>query len=379
MGGSVAKTKGITMSKEIIIMFSTAMTVLLIARMVALKCGLVDKPGGRKQHSGEIPLVGGISFYCAIVLFYLFWPEVLPHSEAHFLPYLLSISLLLFVGIADDRFDLPVVPRVLIQALSAVIIMANGFYLHTLGNVLGDYELVLGPVGYVVTLFATWAAINAFNMVDGVDGLLGSVSGATFAALMVVFLLAGSQIRAMWCLLMIVALIPYLMLNMGLIGSKRLKVFMGDAGSMVIGFTVLWLMIIGSQGESAVMSPVTALWVIALPLMDMVTIMMRRIRRGHSPFHADRDHLHHILMRSGLTGRQTVLVMTALTAAFASLGIVLSRLGIPEWLSLMAFLGLFASYVLTNNRLQKRNPDPRAQRNQLNKTTATADIPAGNR
>lgn len=379
MGGSVAKTKGITMSKEILIMFSTAMIVLLIARVMALKCGLVDKPGGRKQHSGEIPLVGGISFYCAIVLFYLFWPEVLPHGDAHFLPYLLSISLLLCVGIADDRFDLPVIPRVLIQALSAVIIMANGFYLHTLGYVLGDNELILGPVGYVVTLFASWAAINAFNMVDGVDGLLGSVSGATFAALMVVFLLAGSSTRAMWCLLMIVALIPYLMLNMGLIGGKRLKVFMGDAGSMVIGFTVLWLVILGTQGRSAVMSPVTALWVITLPLMDMVTVMVRRMRRGQSPFHADRDHLHHILMRSGLTARQTVLVMTALTAAFASLGILLSQQGIAEWLSLIAFLSLFAGYWITNNKLQKRNPDPRAQRSKPKDMAAGADVATGSR
>ncbi|MCA1922171.1 MAG: undecaprenyl-phosphate alpha-N-acetylglucosaminyl 1-phosphate transferase, partial [Buttiauxella noackiae] len=133
------------MSKEVIIMFLTAMTALLIARQLALKCGLVDKPGGRKQHKGEIPLVGGISFYSAIVVFFLFWPEVLPYTETHFLPYLVSISLLLFVGIADDRFDLPVIPRVFIQALSAVVIMVDGLYLQTLGHVLGGNELVLGP------------------------------------------------------------------------------------------------------------------------------------------------------------------------------------------------------------------------------------------
>lgn len=366
------------MSIEVIIMFLTAMTALLIARKLALKCGLVDKPGGRKQHKGEIPLVGGISFYCAIVIFFLFWPEVLPHTETHFIPYLVSISLLLLVGIADDRFDLPVIPRVFIQALSAVVIMVDGLYLQTFGHVLGGYELVLGPVGYLVTLFATWAAINAFNMVDGVDGLLGSVASATFAALMVVFLLAGAHLRAMWCFLMIVALIPYLMLNMGLIGNKRFKVFMGDAGSMVIGFTMLWLVMLGSQGGEAVMAPVTALWVIALPLMDMVTIMVRRIRRGHSPFHPDRDHLHHILMRSGLTARQTVLVMTLLTAIFAGFGIVLSQIGVAEWFSLVVFLGLFTGYLAVNNKLQKRNPDLRAKIGQQYNAAASADVPTGN-
>ncbi|MGK7247145.1 UDP-N-acetylglucosamine--undecaprenyl-phosphate N-acetylglucosaminephosphotransferase [Buttiauxella agrestis] len=360
------------MSKDIFIMFITAMIALLIARVVALKCGLVDKPGGRKQHKGEVPLVGGISFYCAIAMFYIFMPETLPHSEAHFLTYLLSISLLLLVGIADNRFDLPVVPRVVIQAMSAIILMVDGLYLHTFGHVLGSFELVLGPVGYLVTLLATWAAINAYNMIDGIDGLLGSVAGATFAALMVVFLLAGSEIRAMWCLLMIVALIPYLMLNMGLIGSKRLKVFMGDAGSMVIGFTVLWLVMLSSQGENAEMAPVIALWLIALPLMDMVAIMIRRVRRGHSPFHPDRDHLHHILLRSGLTSRQTVLVMTILTATIAGFGIVLSILGTPEWLSLVFFFGLFISYLLANNRLQSLNPDMRAQFSRPGTATFTA-------
>ncbi|MGK7287559.1 hypothetical protein ACSPAB_21065 [Buttiauxella agrestis] len=227
-------------------------------------------------------------------------------------------------------------------------------------------------MGYLVTLLATWAAINAYNMIDGIDGLLGSVAGATFAALMVVFLLAGSEIRAMWCLLMIVALIPYLMLNMGLIGSKRLKVFMGDAGSMVIGFTVLWLVMLSSQGENAEMAPVIALWLIALPLMDMVAIMIRRVRRGHSPFHPDRDHLHHILLRSGLTSRQTVLVMTILTATIAGFGIVLSILGTPEWLSLVFFFGLFISYLLANNRLQSLNPDMRAQFSRPGTATFTA-------
>lgn len=349
------------MSKEIIIIFLTAMTSLLIARVVAFKCGLVDKPGGRKQHKGEIPLVGGISFYCAIAICYLFRPEVLPQTEAHFLTYFLSVSLLLFVGIADDRFDLPVIPRVVIQALSAVILMVDGLYLQSFGYVLGEHELLLGPLGYLVTLFATWAAINAFNMIDGVDGLLGSVSCVIFAMLIAVFLLAGKQIHAMWCLLMIVALIPYLMLNMGFISSKRLKVFMGDAGSMVIGFTVLWLVMLGSQGNDAAMAPVTALWLIALPLMDMVTIMVRRLRRGQSPFHPDRDHLHHILLRSGLTGRQTVLFASVLTATLACVGIVLSIIGITEWLSLVLFIGVFASYFAINTKLQQRHPDMRIQ------------------
>ncbi|MCM7587358.1 UDP-N-acetylglucosamine--undecaprenyl-phosphate N-acetylglucosaminephosphotransferase [Enterobacter chuandaensis] len=342
---------------EAIIMFLIAMTTLIIAHPLARKYSLVDKPGGRKQHSGDIPLIGGISLYCGIVIFHVLHLNIEPFIDASFIAYLVGISILLAVGIADDYYDLPVIPRILAQALAALVIILDDVYLNTFGFVLGEYELLLGSTGYLITLLAGWAAINAFNMIDGIDGLLGSVSTVIFAALMVNFLSAGAEQPALWCLLMIVALLPYLISNFGLVGAK---VFMGDAGSMVIGFTMLWLILNASQGSHAIMAPVTALWIIALPLMDMVTVMIRRMRRRQSPFHADRDHLHHILLRCGLTSRQTVFVMVLLTAALAGMGLTLAKFGATESVSMALYLAVFGIYVLMNNTLQQRNPAPRA-------------------
>lgn len=339
---------------EAIIMFLIAMTTLIIAHPLARKYSLVDKPGGRKQHHGEIPLIGGISLYCGIVIFHVLHLNIAPFIDSNFIAYIVGITILLTVGIADDYYDLPVVPRILAQALAALVIMVDDVYLNTFGFVLGENELLLGASGYLITLFAGWAAINAFNMIDGIDGLLGSVSAVIFAALMITFLSAGAEQPALWCLLMIMALLPYLISNLGLVGAK---VFMGDAGSMVIGFTMLWLILNTSQGSKAIMAPVTALWIISLPLMDMVTVMIRRLRRRQSPFHADRDHLHHILLRCGLTSHQTVFVMVLLTAMLAGMGLTLTKIGATESLSMVLYLAVFGIYLLMNNALQQRNPD----------------------
>ncbi len=104
----------------------------------------------------------------------------------------------------------------------------------------------------------------------------------------------GQTSLAIWCFAMIAAILPYIMLNLGILG-RRYKVFMGDAGSTLIGFTVIWILLETTQGKTHPISPVTALWIIAIPLMDMVAIMYRRLRKGMSPFSPDRQHIHHLI------------------------------------------------------------------------------------
>jgi UDP-GlcNAc:undecaprenyl-phosphate GlcNAc-1-phosphate transferase len=120
---------------------------------------------------------------------------------------------------------------------------------------------------------------------------------------------------------------------------------MGDAGSMMIGFTVIWLLLSASQiNNEVLMRPVTALWIIALPLMDMAAIMYRRIKRGRSPFRPDRDHLHHICQRSGLTNVQTLIVICSLASVFAGIGIVGEYYKVHEGIMFVGFLGCFVTY-----------------------------------
>ncbi len=319
-------------------MFSVAF--LFFARKVAKKIGLVDKPNYRKRHQGLIPLVGGISVYAGICFyFFLGARHLIPHSGL----YLLCAGLLVLVGALDDRFDISVKFRASVQALVAVLMMAVAeLYLRSLGLILGPWELTLGPFGYVVTLFAVWAAINAFNMVDGIDGLLGGLSCVSFGAMGLLLLFSGQPLLAGWCFAAIAATIPYILLNLGILG-KRYKVFMGDAGSTLIGFTIIWLLLQSTQGHFHPMNPVTALWIIAIPLMDMIAIMYRRLRKGMSPFSADRQHIHHLIMRAGFSSREAFVLITSAAVLLAAIGVIGEYI-FPEWVMLVLFLLAFMLY-----------------------------------
>ncbi|WP_275554902.1 UDP-N-acetylglucosamine--undecaprenyl-phosphate N-acetylglucosaminephosphotransferase [Mixta sp. Marseille-Q2659] len=331
--------------QEIVLVFLGALALLFISRKIAKKVGLVDKPNARKHHNGHIPLVGGVSVYLSLWIIYVMQPTWLPDFSV----YMVCATMLIVVGVLDDKLDLPVLPRMALQALVAAIMMYNGLYLYSLGNILFGYELVLGVVGYAVTLLAVIGAINAFNMVDGIDGLLGALSSVTFGALAVVFWMGEQDDMALWCLCLMVACLPYILLNLGIPWGRKFKVFMGDAGSTLIGFTVIWLLIIATQGENAVMRPVTALWLIAVPLMDMLRVMIARIRRGDSPFKPDREHLHHVLLKFGFKTNECLILIALMHVTFCSVGILMLKTKLNEPLSLLIFFVIFITYFIIFN------------------------------
>lgn len=324
-----------------LILFLFSSLFLLLARRAAVSVGLVDKPNHRKRHHGAIPLVGGISVYVGICLyFFLNWHEL---SQPGI--YLLCSGILVLTGVLDDRFDISVKLRVSIQTIVAMIMMfVAGLYLRSLGYILGPWELRLGYLGYFITLFAVWAAINAFNMVDGIDGLLGGLSCVTFGAMGLLLYLDGQPQLGAWCFAIIVVILPYILFNLGVFG-KQYKVFMGDAGSTLIGFTVIWILLQSTQELGHPMNPVTALWVIAIPLIDMVATMYRRISKGKSPFSADRQHIHHIMMRSGFSARETFVIITLIAALLAGVGVLGEHLSfVSEWMMLALFFVVFMMY-----------------------------------
>lgn len=320
-------------------------------RKVAQSISLVDKPNSRKRHIGSIPLSGGISI-CISVLYFLFNnPDLLPNSEL----YCACILILVTIGALDDKYDLSFKLRFAIQsALSILMMMIGGIELHTLGDVLGTGQIVtLNWLGYLVTIFAVVGAINAFNMVDGIDGLLGGLSVVTFGGLGFILARDGQTNIAYLCLVLIVIIIPYIMLNLGAFGRRR-KIFMGDAGSMLIGFTVIWLLLLSSQNEGpAPLRPVTALWLIAVPLMDMAAIMIRRLRRGDSPFKPDREHIHHIFQRLGLSSKQTLIAICTISATCAGFGIYAEMINIPEYVMFYLFISCFIIYLTLVSHIWK--------------------------
>lgn len=330
-------------TSAVLFVFCASFISLLVFRKVAKRVGLVDKPNERKHHIGQIPLIGGISIYCTLMIsLFAFFP-----ITRSLLLYVACSSILIVLGALDDRFDLSFKTRLVVQAgISLAMILIGYKSLHYLGAMFTNEVFTIPTyLSYLVTIFAVIGAINAFNMVDGIDGLLGGLASVTFSALGLMFFLAGKDHLALFCMLFVCAMLPYIMLNLGLPFGRRFKVFMGDAGSMFIGFTAIWLLIEASQGENVlVIRPVTALWFIALPLMDMVCIMTRRIRKGQSPFKPDREHLHHICQRMGLSSSTSLLVICLLASLMAGVGILSELYNVSESIMFFSFLVIFAIY-----------------------------------
>lgn len=333
---------------ELSFIFFFSLATLFIMRKFAKRIGLVDKPNARKLHDGAIPLVGGISICISFMHFLHNNPDLLPSHRV----YMLSILVLIIVGALDDKYDISFKLRFAVQALLSVCMMSVAkIDLHSIGDLFGFGVINLGGFGYLVTIIAVVGAINAFNMVDGIDGLLGGLSIVTFGGLGIMLSYDGQANLAYLCLVLIVIILPYILLNLGILGRKR-KVFMGDAGSMLIGFTVIWFLLLATQQDgNAPLRPVTALWLIAVPLMDMAAIMIRRIRRGDSPFKPDREHLHHIFQRLGLNSWQTLILICSIATAFASFGIYAEVVGIPAYVMFYLFIACFIIYSLLLSRV----------------------------
>lgn len=302
----------------------------------AIKIRLVDTPNDRKTHKGEIPLIGGLGMFVGFVIAIMVSMPDLNQARG----ILIASTIIIFVGVLDDHHDISVRARFLLQ-IAAVLVMTSlsGVVLTDLGNLFGMGSVQLANWAIPFTVVATVGAMNAMNMIDGVDGLAGSTALICFLAILYLYFLADAI--ALKPLLFVGVLIPFLWRNL----HKVNKIFMGDAGSMFIGFGIVWVIIEASQGEQAVISPVTALWLFAVPLTDTVAIMFRRMMKGQSPFLPDREHLHHIFLRAGFNDRETLVMMSLLSVLFAAIGILGQVYQVPEWVMFGGFLLIFVIYL----------------------------------
>lgn len=320
------------MSYLLVFVVVLASTLLLLK--IARWFDLLAYPGEHRFHTEPTPLVGGIGIAIGLATLYLLQADGLPAL----LP---AIVLIVVTGVLDDRFKLPSWSRFLVQAIALwLMVHFTGVELHSLGEVWPQRDVELGKWSLAMTLFAGIGVINAFNMSDGMDGLAGSLAGL---ALLVIVLLA--PMTDVLALATLVAVSAFLMFNLR-VGRQRAVVFLGDAGSMLIGLLLCFLLIKHSQGEAAIFAPVTALWLVALPLFDAVAVLLIRPLRGASPFSADRAHYHHLLLRRGLSVNQALSLLCIAQSALILAGLTMARLGVAEWLQLVAFLLLFSLYLI---------------------------------
>ncbi len=312
------------------------LALLVALQPVAKIVGLTDRPTSRKKHTGEIPLIGGICIYLCVVILYYWLP-------IHNLAYMAAASLIVFCGLIDDYRTVSYKIRLVIEVIAVLIMITwGGVHIISLGNLFGFGEVQLGYFSYLFTAFAIVGGVNAFNMIDGIDGLAGSLSLMVFALIYAITNQTGIYTL---CLVFIPAITAFLLFNLRIFGREKASIFLGDTGSMLFGFTISCLIIRASQGENNSIPPVAVLWLIALPLFDSVSIMIRRLQKGRSPFEPDREHFHHILPLAGYSINQTVSIIVFFAFMLSMFGIVgLLVLGFSEWVMFVLFLCVFALY-----------------------------------
>ena len=258
-------------------------------------------------------------------------------------PFFAAISLLVITGLIDDRSDLPTKIRFALQAVAALIMVyGTDMRLTNFGDLFGFGDVTTGPWSVPITVFAVLGVINAINMIDGMDGLAGGV--ALIALLFFsAFAAAGGYLYMTQLLPLVCVVIAFMAFNLRTPWRSHATVFMGDAGSALIGFALAWYAIDLAQARQA-FTPITAIWILAIPLMDTTALIIRRVRKGRNPFAADRNHLHHILLRAGFTPGQTVAIVYALSLLLAAIGVAGWSLGLPENLMFYSFMVLFGLY-----------------------------------
>lgn len=312
---------------------------------LAPRIGLVDHPGGHRRHAAPVPLVGGIAMFCG----FLFAVLLLNHPLNSYRPLFAGAALLVIVGLLDDFHELRPRDRFIAQGLAALLMgLWGGVVLHDLGALTGAGALKLGAWALPLTLFATVGVINAFNLCDGADGLAG---GFALIALVLLALAAAAADHLDLPILLLLAAVTgtFLVFNLRYPGQPRARIFMGDAGSLFLGFTLAWFLIglsQGGPGGQRVIAPVSALWLIALPLCDTVCMMLRRALRGRSPFLADRGHLHHLLPALGLSTARAVALLLVLAALLGAFGLLAPHLGVSEKALFLGFVALFVVHCI---------------------------------
>lgn len=314
---------------------------------LAPRLGLLDHPGGRKRHAGAVPMVGGLSITIGL-LAGAAWADGLKPFERLLLD---TGVVLAVIGAINDRRDLGVRARVFVQVLLVVAMMAaTGIFVRHLGDLFG-VEARLGAAGIPFTLLAMIGLLNSFNLIDGIDGLASSLALVAIAGI----LLTAGELHAhstgKLMALLGVAMLPQLACNLGLLG-RRWKCFLGDAGSTLLGYMVGWALIQYSQTPGSRLSPVAALWCVAVPVLDTLAVMARRLRSGSSPFNGDRRHIHYLLMDAGFGARATLAIIITAAAVCWGFGASVRTLHLGAGTNLAAFCVLLLAYFYATTKLE---------------------------
>jgi UDP-GlcNAc:undecaprenyl-phosphate GlcNAc-1-phosphate transferase len=318
----------------------TAAAIPILAR-AARGWGLVALPGARRQHEGAVPMVGGLAMGLAFLAAFYF-----TGLDASFSPLLaVALTVTLAGGVLDDRHEVGSLSKFGFQVAAAALLAASdGVLLTHLGRLMSPEIFTLGRWSAPLTVFALVGVMNALNMADGLDGLAGGLALA--ACVSFGYAAAGAGHAPEFAAICITAgaALGFLYFNARSPWRARAAVFMGDTGSLLLGLLLGWLAVRLSMAGRPALAPIGAVWILALPIGDTVTLLVRRGLRGRNPFKADRQHLHHILIALGLTPGQTVATLIFVSLALGTAALAAEALKVPEYVMFYLYMAGLVAY-----------------------------------
>jgi UDP-GlcNAc:undecaprenyl-phosphate GlcNAc-1-phosphate transferase len=327
---------------------SLGLSILFLPKLakVAGKIGLMDQPIGRKNHEEAKPLVGGIGMVMAFVVSSLLFIP-LPGLRGFYA----GVIILIIAGFLDDYKELAPGWKFIAQITAAfLLIYFSNTILLTFGNLLSFGEINFGIFAIPVTVFCIVGVTNAINMIDGLDGLAGGITLIGLISFAILSYLGSHAEMLILCVALGGAVLGFLKYNWA-----PAKLFMGDAGSLFLGFALAFASIHTTQGEGSVVNPVVPLLILAVPITDTLTLIAKRLIIGRNPFSADTFHLHHMLIRFGLNKKQAVIVILALCAVLSLAGILGTVFKVPGHVMFIFFLVYFLIHFCSSSWADRRH------------------------
>ena len=318
-----------------------------LVRIVALRLGLVDRPGGRKVHLQPIPRLGGLAMFLGVgaalvaqVLGekYLGWGGAFVdsgHIKVRVVGVLLGMLVIFVVGIIDDLVTLSPGFKLAGQVVAAGIVVAAGLRIEFVGDPLRGGLIMLGLLSIPVTLVYIVGFTNVINLIDGLDGLAAGVSAIAAASLLVLALQGNRLDAAALALALIGACLGFLRYNF-----HPASIFMGDSGALFLGFSLAVISLMGVMKSTATIALAVPLLIIGVPIFDTGSAIVRRLLHSRPIQEADKGHIHHRLLGRGFDQRQTVLIIYVWCAALAVGGYAVRWS--PGPIRAVAFIALFA-------------------------------------
>lgn len=320
-------------------------TVFLVPALMrrAQVWGLVALPDGRRLHAGAVPVVGGLAMGISFILAWIALDPSVGAATEYAIPAAAAVALL--GGVIDDRRELGASGKFAFQIVAAALVAIWGEALLThVGHLMSEQLFTLGRWSLPLTLFAIVGVMNAINMTDGVDGLAVSSVLCACLGFGLAAVLAGDGIMFAAICLTGGAAAGFFVYNARLPGRGPAPVYMGDGGSLLLGLLLAWCAIQLAMGERPALAPITAVWILGVPIADTVTLMIRRALRGRSPFSGDREHVHHILIALGLPTGHTVLVIALVSLALAIIALAAQYARVPEYVLFYLYMAGLAAY-----------------------------------